>query len=228
MASFGLVTEGVTDQTIITFILAGWFSKKDLDIRPLQPNLDATDEGSRHGNWHKVIEYIKSIKLTDAFDSVDYIIIQIDTDIFRSESIIEECRNILNNEDTVIEVVAKIKEKLIDFISQSTYRKYKDRIIFAISVDSIECWLLPLYFRTKPAKYRKTTNCIGTLNEILPSQYGFYIDPSNKNRIHYEKVVGEYKKRRVLEANYTLNLSLGAFIQDIEDKNIVIIEEDED
>ena len=35
MISFGLITEGLTDQIVIENILAGYFKNPDLDIRPL-------------------------------------------------------------------------------------------------------------------------------------------------------------------------------------------------
>jgi hypothetical protein len=40
MISFGLITEGLTDQIVIENILAGYFKNLDLDVEPLQPERD--------------------------------------------------------------------------------------------------------------------------------------------------------------------------------------------
>ena len=41
--SFGLITEGKTDQAVLKNILVGYFQDVDLYIRPLQPS-DVTDK----------------------------------------------------------------------------------------------------------------------------------------------------------------------------------------
>jgi hypothetical protein len=82
MISFGLVTEGLTDQIAIEHILAGYFDNPDLDIRQLQPERDKdNDNKSKFGGWTLVFDYCKSRDFREAFQFIDYIIIQIDTDI---------------------------------------------------------------------------------------------------------------------------------------------------
>jgi len=48
MASFALITEGITDQVAISAILYGLYDEEP-EIRPVQPLRDATDE-ARQGN----------------------------------------------------------------------------------------------------------------------------------------------------------------------------------
>lgn len=83
MISFGLVTEGITDQAVIANILYGFFNDTNLDITELQPLRDETDKNrtSNFGGWHSLIEYCKSKQFKLAFQTIDYIIIQIDTDV---------------------------------------------------------------------------------------------------------------------------------------------------
>jgi len=83
MISFGLITEGLTDQVVIENILAGYFKNPDLDIRPLQPERDKKDENKfkGYGSWSQVFAYCRLKDFQEAFQFNDYIIIQIDTDV---------------------------------------------------------------------------------------------------------------------------------------------------
>ena len=83
MKSFGLITEGITDQEIISNILYGYFENTDLIINELQPLKDETDKkkSSNFGGWGNLIEYCQSEVFRYAFQTTDYVIIQIDTDI---------------------------------------------------------------------------------------------------------------------------------------------------
>jgi hypothetical protein len=61
MISFGLVTEGLTDQIVIENILAGYFNSPDLDIRQLQPERNKDNENKfKYGDWTLVFKYCKS------------------------------------------------------------------------------------------------------------------------------------------------------------------------
>jgi hypothetical protein len=86
MISLGLVAEGLTDQIVIENILAGYFNSPDLDIRQLQPEIDKDNENkSTYGGWPLVFDYCKSRDFQEALQFIDYIIIQIDTDVSESE-----------------------------------------------------------------------------------------------------------------------------------------------
>jgi len=83
MIKFGLVTEGVTDQEVISNILCGFYNNPDLFISELQPLRDETDKPPEdmYGGWGNLIEYCKSDQFKEAFQAIDYIIIQVDTDV---------------------------------------------------------------------------------------------------------------------------------------------------
>lgn len=44
MTTFGLITEGLTDQIVIENILSGYFNTNDLIVNPLQPERDKDNE----------------------------------------------------------------------------------------------------------------------------------------------------------------------------------------
>ncbi len=95
MISFGLITEGLTDQIVIENILAGYFKNPDLDIRPLQPERDKKDENKfkGYGSWSQVFAYCRLKDFQESFQFNDYIIIQIDTDTSQEYGIPQQDEN---------------------------------------------------------------------------------------------------------------------------------------
>ena len=138
MISFGLITEGLTDQIVIENILAGYFKNPDLDIRPLQPERDKDDENkfTGYGSWSQVFAYCRSRDFQESFQFNDYIIIQIDTDVSEEFGIPQQDEN---GELTPKELIEKVIEKFKQEIGQYFYSQCQQRIIWAISVHSIEC-----------------------------------------------------------------------------------------
>lgn len=213
MMQFGLIGEGITDQIVIESILISYFSNPDLITNPLQPLRDATNDAIalNDGNWHKVLEYCGSTVFEESFLSLDYVVIQIDSDVFISENVPEKYRNILSSADDHETVIHKVKAILIQSIRKDFYDLYQEKIIFAISVHAVECWLLPIYYPTEKAKTAKVTGCLDMLNRVLPQQEGFYID--SKNPKYYQKIAKRIIKMKKKEFdNYAiLNPSLSVF-----------------
>jgi hypothetical protein len=216
MNQFGLIGEGVTDQIIINAILFSYFPDPDLLVTNLQPLRDETHKDlSTNGNWDKVLEYCGSEVFRDAFQALDYIVIQIDSDVFSSGEVPAKYRNVLLTGNDYQTVIDKIKEFLIESIGDNFYTKFKERIIFAIAVDSIECWLLPLYYPNEPKKAGKITGCISTLNQALSKEKdGFYINEKN-TRDYYKMVKGFNKKPRDFQNCVKLNPSLHVFVSSL-------------
>lgn len=155
MIIFGLITEGITDQIVIDNILAGYFNTSDIDVNELQPLRDETDQNrvENFGGWYRVFEYCRSSKFKQAFQFNNYIIVQIDTD--RSEDTHYDVPQHENGKAVSPEqLIEKVIEKFKGLIGERFYEQYKDRIIFAIAVHSIECWLLPLYDSNKKKSCR--------------------------------------------------------------------------
>jgi len=222
MISFGLITEGLTNQIVIENILAGYFKNPDLDIRPLQPERDKKDENKfkGYGSWSQVFGYCRLKDFQEAFQFNDYIIIQIDTDVSEEYGILQQDEN---GEFTPKELIEKVIEKFKEEIGEYFYSQCQQRIIWAISVHSIECWLLPLYY--KDNKKSNFKNCLRALNEQLDKKHDFTIDA--KKLQYYREISEKYRKHRDLMACYQHNPSLKIFVVEIESKKIVIPLEDE-
>ncbi|KPA12860.1 hypothetical protein MHK_006933 [Candidatus Magnetomorum sp. HK-1] len=228
MITFGFITEGVTDQIIIEYILNGFFNSDDIDINELQPIRDETDKNrlGNYGGWTLVFEYCKSTKFREALTFFDYIIIQIDTDVCEEKHYGISKRDNEGNELKPIDLIEKVKKKFKnEIIGNDLFTKYEEKIIFAISVHSIECWLLPLYYADN--RKGKITNCLRSLNDVINKRKNFTIDQTHKNPRFYEKIAKQFLKHKTLMKVYKHNPSLKLFIEEIENKQIVI-DEDED
>ncbi len=214
MPTFALVTEGLTDQIVIENILFGFFDDPNIDITSLQPLRDETDRNraANPGNWHKVLEYCSSEEFRGAFQFNRYIIVQIDTDVATDYGVSD--RDGEGDEFSVEDMMERVKTLLVERIGQEFYSNYSSRILFAISVQSIECWLLPLFFTDN--KKSKTVNCLNTLNQGLKTKKPYSIDPENKNPRYYDDISAEYTKRRKLMQLHASNPSLEAFVHELE------------
>jgi hypothetical protein len=109
---------------------------------------------------------------------------------------------------------------LITQIGKSIYEQYRDKFIFAISVHSIECWLLPTVSKT--TVHSKTVNCLGALNNELQRHQGFTIDSDNKNPKYYRRISEVYKKHKKLQERYMNNPSLKIFVESVQNMGIIL------
>jgi hypothetical protein len=223
MTTFGLITEGLTDQIVIEYILADYFNNLDLQINPLQPERDKDDENkvSNYGGWSQVFEFCKTVNFQQAFQFNDYIIIQVDTDVSEDYGVFKQDeKGICSPEQLIQKVIKKFRLE----IGERFYDQYENRIIFAISVHSIECWLLPLYYPDN--RKEKLVNCLSSLNQKIDKKHQFTIDVDAKNPDYYRKISKQYFKQKVLMKFYQANPSLRIFIENLEQRNIVIEKED--
>ncbi len=211
MPSFALITEGITDQIVIENILYGFAGDAEIDINPLQPLRDATDmnRAVSPGNWHKVLEYCSSARFKDALQFNDFIVVQIDTDVCHDYQVSN--RDEEGNELSVKAMIERVRIFLAQRIGSEFYEEYRLRILFAIAVQSTECWLLPLLYTDD--KKSKTKNCLDTLNRALIKQKSFSIDAKNKQPDYYRIVSEPYSRHKKLMELYKYNPSLRAFVE---------------
>ncbi len=222
MVSFGIVSEGITDQIVIENILAGYFDNPDISVNELQPLRDETDRNraANFGGWQLVFEYCKSTNFKQAFSFCNYIIIQIDTDV-SDEKHYDIPKIDKGKELSPKDLIFKVIEKFKILIGDDFFIRNRDKIIFAISVHSIECWLLPIYYKDK--KSAKILNCLDTLNQVLRKKEKFTINSDDKGKNdYYDSISRYYLKHKNLMSLYRKNPSLEIFIQEIESKNITI------
>jgi hypothetical protein len=175
---FGIVCEGFTDKPTIKNILCGYFSiqNPNREIAELQPPFGQTDGGG----WRPLLQYLTSLRFQDDVLNNEVVILHIDTDVSMDFDVPHVDNN--GNELSVEDLVRNISNKLISKINEGLLDFYTDnanKIIFAISIHSIECWLVAYY-----AEHAEIHNCFEVLRMVkLPNN----IQVSKKQRT-YEKL----------------------------------------
>ncbi|SFD04026.1 hypothetical protein SAMN05518672_101167 [Chitinophaga sp. CF118] len=231
MKTFGIIAEGPTDQIVIQNILVGFYDNVDLtpNIKFLQPLRDTTDTIRGQGGWFKVFEYCQSQYFLDALEQNDFLIIQIDSDVCADKhfnvSRTNEAGKTKADDVLISDIINRFQEIFIATFGKDKYDQFKDRLIYAICLDEIECWLLPIYYTDKTRS--ATNNCIHKLNKKIDLQLDMFIDPANKNNMtqQYWKISKPYMKNKTLLSNAYHNISLGKFIDALEEKDILLEEE---
>jgi hypothetical protein len=209
MAKFALACEGITDQIVIENILCGFYKDyDDLDeeIQPLQPPYDMTTQKQKEGEfggWEMLLEYLSEKRFRDDVLNSEYVIVQIDTDISEHINFGVTQQNLSTQE-----LIKKIIERLITQIESKTtfYKEHQEKIIFAISVHSLECWILPLF---NLAKNEKISGCFEALQRASKK---IKVD---KNYATYDKLSQPFLKHKELIKVVSKNSSFKIFIHNL-------------
>ena len=212
MTTFAIITEGVSDQPVIENILEGMFPEPEINI--LQPLRDATDKQANQAGWEFVFEYLGSSKLGKAFQTNDYVVVQIDTDVSEAPNF-NVPQEGPNGKLTPKELVDQVALRLLSILEshhEANHTLYRERMLFAIAVHSIECWLLPLYAKTEK-KQGHLKNCHKLLERETQSKV-------HKNYRAYEELSKPFRKGKKLMAASKCNPSLGIFVQALADAPI--------
>jgi hypothetical protein len=220
---FALVCEGVTDHVVLKNILLGYFKGQHREpiVQQRQPDSDATDENDwqKFGNWENVFRYLRESKHRQALQFNQFLIVQVDTD--DSEHVNYGVPQRENGQPLPPEMmVQRVSKKLSEIISPSDCATYGDRIIFAICVRSLECWLLPLW--VKGDKAAKITGCVATLNAALARQNQAVINPDDKKIPAYDNASRGYRKRTDLLNEGSKNPSLKVFLGELDRRAITL------
>lgn len=218
MITFGLIGEGHTDHKVLENILVGYFDDREGDridfiYRPEIGDRTYQMPKEQFGGWYQVLEYCGSEEFLDGIleQDVDYYIIQINTDKCPERQYLDENISQLPVEQQVEKVVEKLIEK-INKKEESFFDKFQSKIIFAIAVNEIECWLLPIFFEDKNKS--RTSNCLRTLNRQLSKKNSnLIINPNKKDSRKYEGLSAAFSKRKILLKLHPHNPSLKIFVQ---------------
>ena len=142
-----IVGEGVTDQAVLKTILLGYFKgvhPREPRIRSLQPDRDPPPgrEWQEYGNWENVFRYLQEGRHRGALQFSQYLVVQIDTDCSEHPNF-GVPRYVGGSPVEVPVLVERVIERIRREIGEEDCRVYGGRLLFAVCVDSMECWLLP-------------------------------------------------------------------------------------
>jgi hypothetical protein len=209
---FGLACEGVTDQITIENILCGYFKNlDDEEITHLQPLFDETDRKQKDfGGWQMLLVYLSTARFRDDVLNNKFIVVQVDTDV-SNETGFDVSQVDANNQPLMSEVlITSIIAKLVETIDSGDadfYQQHSDKIIFCISVHSLECWLYA-YHNKKTLSKPKITGCYKALSFLLPT--------TEKTYRCYDELSQDFLKRKNIDLVATKDPSFRIFIQSLE------------
>lgn len=219
-ADFALVCEGMTDHAVLKNILNGFFKNQRAPrFTGRQPDADATGEAEwqQFGNWENVFRYLREGLHRDALEYNQYLVVQVDTDNSDHPNFGVEQQE--GGQPLSVEViVARVAAKLREIIGPEDCATYEGRVIFAICVRDLECWLLPLW--ESGNKVEKTTGCLGAVNIALARKDQPTINPEDKKVPPYDNASKGYRKRATLLSEGPKNPSLRIFLEDLIARNI--------
>jgi len=230
MTTFAFIGEGVTDFCVVENILLGWFGDQELEpeIIPLQPPALVQGGATPPGGWTLIKAYLAEHALSGAlgFDN-DYVVIHIDSDVCEEPGFgVKKQHPTDARPRTPAELVTAVRNRVIEWIGVDKFKRYEARVLFAIAVEGIECWLLPLLTDHK-TKQAKTTNCLKAANDLLRSKDdpGLAKPTGHKNLSAYRKVSKRFCKLKTLRSLASRNPSLNLFVQQLEARAIVLVDD---
>jgi hypothetical protein len=227
MDDFALVGEGLTDFPVLENILIGYFKAQRAPVINWDhPNPQAQ---AAHGGWTLVLQYLRDKRFRDAFQLNRFVVVQVDTDITQ-EIGFDVPHHDEHGPLPVSELVNRVMQRLRDVIGEDDWAVFGERFIFAVAVDEIECWLLPLWF--EGAHAAKVTGCLKTLGACEPlreqlKQQGFrWIRPEEKDTRSYDLASRGYRKVKALDEKGRRNPSLACFLEEMDRRKLELPPED--
>ena len=174
----GIVSEGVSDYFILKHILERYLKEKDVYAIPLKPKISAQNKQVGYGTWQGAFEYIKgddNLIVEAVKEGCEFVVVQIDTDV----SVHYGVESNLGDKDALWNAV---KAKLIESVHPAFP---KEKLIFAICIQEIECWLIP-FISSNQNECENTDRCLNIVNKHIRAQGS--IDKDNKNCLQAQKL----------------------------------------
>lgn len=200
---FAIAGEGLTDFTILKNLLIGFTNDKNLSVRRLLP------EAKEAFGWANLFDQLSKDIFKNGFEFSDYVIVQVDSGT--CEDWKEGLKHIGDDESQVEGFVNQVVQVLIKRIGKEFYTNNQQKIIFAVAVHDIECWVLP-FISDKASDQSKMINCFKSAEGIANKQ-GFSLHQKNyQDGKHYDELSKGMKKQKDLMRLCKLNPSLKIFV----------------
>ncbi len=185
MVTFALITEGITDQVILDYVICKYYSaisdtENEIEVHtnPIQPARDETDisRSASMGGWENVFEHCANEEtIKNCLATNDFVVIQVDTDCCEHKNFGVPLTS--GGADRGFEeLIEDTIEVIAGKIGKNKFEENKDRFIFAISVHSLECWALQFLLN-----HKRTKNCekhlrieLGKKGFALKKEYDCY------------------------------------------------------
>ncbi len=212
MPRIGIISEGRPDQAVLANIIQYYTKDQDYDIVLIRPDLtiDSTDRVLRDtaaaGGFARVKKDCEDRQLLDEFfalnfEEKDTIIIHLDTAEVDNFDIIRPSRE---EENYSIE----LRNNVIDKINNVWLANYSEKLLFAISIEEIEAWILSLIENrnsTLPINPKtRLQRLLARANTSTAEDY-----------TNYKSISKQFLRKRFHELALTRNESLAIFCEEL-------------
>ena len=212
-----LATEGKSEHWIIKHIIENYFKGTEIFFRQVQPQI-VDDTQQTIGGWHEILNFCeRNEDIKSALVETDYLVIQIDTDESQNNDFGISHTKVGNVIKTYEELYEDVFEKLKSLINPVIFEQYCSKIIFAICIHTIECWLLSIYFTNRHKS--DTRNCLSTLNLELRRRNLEIVPPKKqkeKRNIAYESILKNWKRKQAIIDSAQHNVGFKNFIYSLD------------
>lgn len=213
---FGIIAEGVSEQIIISYLLERYL--EEAVVNSVEPVISSQGKQVGYGGWLNVLSSCCRDKFDEILSFNDYIVIQIDTDACEEIGYDIKKTKGANITKTPAEIYNEVTARLLNTLTATDIVKYRNKIIFAICIEEIECWLLPLYYNNNDKC--KTTGCIKKLNTKLYASGDGHIPEKDKNSSNaqktYQKILRKLKKKGDIKNCSTHNYGFDKFTEQLD------------
>jgi hypothetical protein len=217
--TFGVICEGPSDYRIVKRIVDVYFKGDEPFTSCYQPKQLRSGK-SDFGGWPRVLECCSDDTLKEIFEFNDYAIIQIDTDCSQDSPFDVPHLGNDGQPKSHEQLCEDVIEKLNGLMVQPEVQANRHRILFAICIHSIECWLLPIVYNDN--RKENTNNCLDTLNRAIQQKYKgmVVLKKSNKNENAgikvYDKLISDWKRKTDIVDTAQYNTGFKAFVHSLD------------
>lgn len=220
MVNFAIIAEGVTDQYVIEAVVRGWLGEDEVGFSEVQPpawtRTGRSGEQPPPGGWTLVFRSLELGKHRDALQFNHYLILHIDTDVCeeRGFDVSRQADGQGLSADTLWD---RVRERLEVALGTEFVAEHGHRVIFAIAVDSVECWFMPLLSPDQKAHRARTVGCLRAANDELRARdEELLLKGDEKQPRTYMKLSRSFEKRKTLLTIRDYNPSLKRLIDQLD------------
>lgn len=208
----GIVSEGVSDFWVLRHIITRYLKDQDLWVLPLNPKQTKDGKQDGPGGWRLVMKYLedkeKKLIVEALKEDFEYIVVQIDTDVCEEYGVRHD----------LTDIGAFWQEVCVNLSNRLPEDFDKSRLIFAICIDEIECWLIP-FVDTNKKDCQNTNRCVNIVNKSIKGK-DLFIDADNKNsdgaKGAYDYILKQKKKPKDIKECSVHNYGFTKFIEQLD------------
>ena len=212
----GIVSEGVSDFRTLQHIIERYLKSKEGE-EYYAIRLNPKEERNKQigfGTWQGVFRYIsgqddKKLIVEALEEGCEYVMVQIDTDVCEQYQVPHDLTN-----------VEALWESVRQKLESSVHPEFdKTKLIYAICIDELECWLIP-FIDTDKKHCINMDRCLNIVNGDLGKK-DYFIDKEHKNSIGaqkaYEYILKQKKKPKEIKECSEFNYGFKKLIEQLDE-----------